>query len=69
MEKALKRVVIEALRSENPNIRRGAALAAGEEHLTGAGPGLVALLKDPQWKVRQAAAVALGKLQENCTNS
>ncbi len=64
MDKELRKTVVKALRDDNPNIRRGAAIAAGEERIPEAAPGLVALLKDPQWQVRQAAAYALGLLKE-----
>ncbi len=64
-DKEIRKTIVKALRDENPNIRRGAAIAAGVEGFPEAGPGLVALLKDPQWQVRQAAAYALGQLKES----
>ena len=64
MDKELKRAIITRLKDGNPNVRRGAAMAAGEKQITSAGPTLAALLKDPQWQVRQAAAVSLGLLGE-----
>jgi len=62
MDKILRQAIVKSLKDGNPNIRRGAAIAAGEEQIKEAGPALAALLKDPQWRVRQAAAVALGAL-------
>jgi len=62
MDKTLRQVIVKSLKDSNPNVRRGAAIAAGEEQVKEAGPALAALLKDPQWRVRQAAAVALGEL-------
>ncbi len=64
MDKELKKAIISRLKDENPNVRRGAAMAAGEKHITEAGPTLATLLKDPQWQVRQTAAISLGLLGE-----
>ncbi len=64
MEKEVKQAILSGLKDENPNIRRGAATAAGEEGIRSAGPLLASLLKDPIWQVRQAAAISLGKLRE-----
>lgn len=51
------------LDSPDPDVRARAARLAGDEQRHGAAPALRRLLRDESWKVREAAARALGLLR------